>query len=77
MTMRDGLPESESVAKCSVCGSGFTSAVWARLDLSTLIAAPEVRELVLGWPGDVCIEVRVCSRCHGLIAMKRRSRSIG
>ena len=77
MTTREGQPESERAAKCSACGTGFTNSAWAGLDLSTLIAPPEIRELVLGWPDDVCVEVRVCSRCHGPIAMKRRKTAIG
>jgi hypothetical protein len=76
LTMRD-QPESESAVKCSACGTRFTSSAWARLDLSTLIGPPEIRELVVGWPDDVCVEVRVCSRCHGSIAKKQRRTSIG
>lgn len=62
---------SESAARCSACGTGFTNSAWTTLELSTLVAPREIRELVLGWPDDVCVEVRVCSCCHGLIAMKR------
>jgi DNA-directed RNA polymerase subunit RPC12/RpoP len=72
-----GAPDSESDAKCSACGTEFTSSSWTRLDLSMLIASREIRELVLGWPDDVCVEVRVCSRCQREIAMKRRTSSIG
>jgi hypothetical protein len=77
MTMRDGQPESERAAKCSACGTGFTSSAWAQRDLSTIIAPREIRELVLGWPDDVRVEVRVCSCCHGPIAMKQQRTSFG
>ena len=74
---RDGPPESESAAKCRACGTVFTNSAWTRLGLSTLIAPAEIHQLVLGWPDDVCIEVRVCSRCEGLIPQKRRRTPIG
>jgi hypothetical protein len=64
-------PELASAAKCSACGTGFTSAAWTRLSLSTVMGPREIREIVLGWPDDVCVEVRVCSGCRGLIAAKR------
>jgi len=75
MTTRDGPAELESAAKCKACGTGFTNSAWTRLDLSTRIAPRKLRELVLGWPDDVCVEVRICSRCRGLIPMKRSTAS--
>jgi hypothetical protein len=74
---REGPPKSEGAAKCRACGTEFTNSAWTKLDLSMLIAPGEIHQLVLGWPDDVCVEVRVCSRCQGQIPMKRKSTSIG
>jgi hypothetical protein len=73
----DGPPESEGAAQCGACGTEFTNSAWTKLDVSTLIAPEEIHLLVLGWPDDVCVEVRVCSRCQGLIPVKRKRTSIG
>jgi|HubBroStandDraft_4_1064222.scaffolds.fasta_scaffold617031_1 hypothetical protein len=55
---------------CHACGAAYREGVWCSLVLAETLEPLAVRESVLGWPDDICIEVRVC-RCGERIALKR------
>jgi len=52
------------------CGAAYREGGWCSLVLAETLEPLAVRESVLGWPDDICIEVRVC-RCGERIALKR------
>jgi hypothetical protein len=55
---------------CSDCGARYGEDVWAQLVLSERIHADEIRDLILGWPEEHVVEIRVC-RCGQAIAARR------
>jgi hypothetical protein len=56
---------------CGACGALYDGVTWSRLPLFGRIGACEVRKLILRWPDGMCVEVRRCGGCAGLIAAKR------
>jgi hypothetical protein len=67
---RNELAQMKTFA-CRACGIAHPEERWATLALKECIAPSEVGRLLRGWPNDVCIEVRLCDRCEGMIAAKR------
>jgi hypothetical protein len=55
---------------CTSCGEEFAQHAWIELALHQRVAPDEVSRLIRGWPEDLCIEVRACSGCAHLIAVK-------
>jgi hypothetical protein len=70
----NGAPMSargSGTVACSACGARYEDEAWAKLVLSKRIEPPELRLLVRQWDEDLCVEVRCCRECAGLIAAKR------
>ncbi len=47
------------------------AAVWDALPLVERIAGTEIGRLMLGWPEDASIEVRLCSKCARTVTARR------
>ena len=56
---------------CGACGSRFDRGAWDLLVLVARLEPDEVRRVMLGWPDDLCIEVRRCRCCSRDIPAKR------
>ncbi len=46
------------------CGRRYGVSQWKTLQLVRLISADEAGTHVVGWPGNLVIEVRACARCE-------------
>ena len=57
--------------ECKHCRAGYIQTDWSRLALVGRLEPREVARNTIGWPVDMCIEVRVCSRCGHTIATRR------
>jgi hypothetical protein len=55
---------------CTKCGAKYGSDAWESLVLSHRIEGAELHQNVVGWPDDVCIEVRICRTCAVPFAKK-------
>jgi hypothetical protein len=55
---------------CHTCGADYGEGAWCGLVLAETLEPLAVSERVLGWPDDICIEVRACP-CGARIAVKR------
>ncbi|HEY8038434.1 MAG TPA: hypothetical protein VIF15_01520 [Polyangiaceae bacterium] len=60
-------------ARCWRCGVEHGAAAWATLEVVERVAPADVQRLVLNWPKDLGIEVRVCVPCGARIARKLRA----
>lgn len=61
-------PRRGRAVTCSRCGSVYKSAAWPLLSLAHVLGPEDVGRVVLGWPSDEVVEVRVCTTCRGLIS---------
>jgi len=63
------VPPNHAV-NCQACRTGYGEGAWCSLALAETLDPLAVSQNVLGWPDDLCIEVRFC-RCGAPIAAKR------
>lgn len=56
--------------RCSACRVTYDDLSWGSLALFERLEPPKLEQLILEWPNDTCVEVRVC-RCGRPIAAKR------
>ena len=68
---RSGRSPASTRRACVTCGSVYAETEWQSLRVAQRIAADEVRHIVLDWPAELCVEVRLCGRCGRAMAAKR------
>jgi hypothetical protein len=54
------IPVASSPArKCHACGTGYSEDAWSDIVLVETLEPQVVSQNLRGWPGNLCIEVRV------------------
>jgi hypothetical protein len=69
--MSSGKSDGRAAPACGTCGTTYGDAAWTNLELVQRILPDEMARLILDWPAELLIEVRVCAGCSRPIAAKR------
>jgi hypothetical protein len=64
-------PDESSHVTCHACGARFGRKAWSMLALVERIEPNEVKGMLVDWPNEHCIEIRLCRRCAREVPAKR------